>query len=360
MSVNSYIAAGTNPGAGVPQMRLNQQQAQRNAYVQDRAFQAEQNRYTQQRQQQINANRMAFGQETLRILASLPEEQRFDAFLARAQEASSNPEIGLPPNFNPEDAFKRTSSQLPPYVAAKAPGAIGNVTPSNYTPESLSAYAQSGDYDDLVRYEPSRTTLIGGVPHAFDPVTSKFYPAEVTQPQTAENPSETRTPVTADTVAASEAEIEAAKVKSREEAEQAALDALRKKKESVTGGQLKDIFAKLDPNAVRGRYGFVGGAAGAWGQDQKNAELLINRITKLLAVNEREKLKGQGTITDNETKMLEDSLSVLSDWQAGDDLAIGELERIAGMFGIEWSGAQSGRGGKTEKVGGATVTFHDD
>lgn len=115
MSVNSYIAAGTNPGAGVPQMRFNQQQANRNAYVQDRAFEESNRRYELESAKQATAAQAAYGQETLAILSKLPNEQRKAAFLARAQEAASRPDIGLPPNFNPEEAFARISAQLPPY-----------------------------------------------------------------------------------------------------------------------------------------------------------------------------------------------------------------------------------------------------
>ena len=53
-------------------------------------------------------------------------------------------------------------------------GSIGNVTPSNYTPESLAIYDQTRDFGDLERYERVRTfTDADGVTHRYDSVSGQ-------------------------------------------------------------------------------------------------------------------------------------------------------------------------------------------
>lgn len=110
-------------------MAFRQQQAQRNAYVQDRAFQENQNRYTAQSERQATADQMAFGQETLKILSSLPPEQRPAAYMARVEEAAAT--VGLPQGFDPVQGWQKTEAQLPPYQppTQAAPDLVETVGP---------------------------------------------------------------------------------------------------------------------------------------------------------------------------------------------------------------------------------------
>jgi len=77
---------------------------------------------------------------------------------------------------------------------------FGKVQPGDFTPASLQTYGQSGDFNDLVRYESSKSVNIGGVPHVFDPSRGQFVPASVSGGGMS-------SPVTAQTVAGSEATI---------------------------------------------------------------------------------------------------------------------------------------------------------
>jgi len=85
---------------------------------------------------------------------------------------------------------------------------FGKVQPGDFTPASLQTYGQSGDFNDLVRYESSKSVNIGGVPHVFDPSRGQFVPASLPNSGAGNQPS---TPITAQTVGESEAEIEGAK-----------------------------------------------------------------------------------------------------------------------------------------------------
>lgn len=57
----------------------------------------------------------------------------------------------------------------------KKGGGIGQVSPKDFTVESMSAYEQSGKIEDLVRYSPKIQT-IAGVPHQVNSATQKWEP----------------------------------------------------------------------------------------------------------------------------------------------------------------------------------------
>jgi hypothetical protein len=67
-------------------------------------------------QRQVTADQMAFGEKTLEILSRLPPEQRRAAFESRAQEAQAT--VGLPADFDMQQAWSRTESQLPAFNAS--------------------------------------------------------------------------------------------------------------------------------------------------------------------------------------------------------------------------------------------------
>lgn len=121
-----------------------------------------------------------------------------------------------------------TGEWIQPPEDSSPPG-INKVTPSDYTPQSLAEFARTRNFNDLERYEAGRTTDIGGVPHAFDPVTMKWYPAAVEggprdQPLGGTPETPATQPVTAESVAQTSSKIaeaeERAKVTGRESAEQ--------------------------------------------------------------------------------------------------------------------------------------------
>ena len=89
---------------------------------------------------------------------------------------------------------------------------FGKVQPGDFTPASLQRYGQSGDFNDLQRYESAKSVNIGGVPHVFDPAFGGYRPAAVAGTGTAGQAS----PITTQTVAASEGEIEATKDASKQ------------------------------------------------------------------------------------------------------------------------------------------------
>ena len=93
---------------------------------------------------------------------------------------------------------------------------FGKVQPGDFTPASLQAYGQSGDFNDLVRYESAKSVNIGGVPHVFDPAFGGYRPASVSGGGAGGSSG----PITTQTVAASEGEIEATKKASTQAIEQ--------------------------------------------------------------------------------------------------------------------------------------------
>jgi len=124
MAITDHIANyGKNVGAGLLAgaqnqyaIQQNQQQNDRNAFVQDRRFNANQQRNQRQDQMQASAAQRAFGEETRRRLIEAPPEKRKGIFYQRAQEALAYPDIGHPPGYNVDEAWARSESTLPKYV----------------------------------------------------------------------------------------------------------------------------------------------------------------------------------------------------------------------------------------------------
>ena len=118
---------------------------------------------------------------------------------------------------NPEAALKNMRAGYAGIASEEEYGAMfgggdsgpgfGKVQPGDFTPASLQAYGQSGDFNDLVRYESAKSVNIGGVPHVFDPAFGGYRPASVS----GDSGGGQSTPVTTQSVAASEGEIEATK-----------------------------------------------------------------------------------------------------------------------------------------------------
>ena len=67
-------------------------------------------------------------------------------------------------------------------------------------------------------------------------------------------------------------------------------------------------------------------------QDSLDAIAQLDQVRGLLSLESRQKLKGQGTITDSEAKTLEKSATILSNPLISDDLARKELRRVRNIF----------------------------
>ena len=85
-----------------------------------------------------------------------------------------------------------------------------------------------------------------------------------------------------------------------------------------------DLFKRI--------YGAVEGRTPTITQESINAEALRDQVVSLLQLESRQKLKGQGAITEGETKTLERSVGVLSNPLISDSLAKDELNRIKKIF----------------------------
>lgn len=70
----------------------------------------------------------------------------------------------------------------------------------------------------------------------------------------------------------------------------------------------------------------------AKGQETIDAAAQRDQVIGLLSLESRQKLKGQGTITDSEAKTLEKSATVLASPYISDDLIIREMVRVRGIF----------------------------
>lgn len=83
-------------------------------------------------------------------------------------------------------------------------------------------------------------------------------------------------------------------------------------------------------DAVRDIYGSIDSKYPTWarGDDERMAQALVDQIVEILAVDERGKLKGQGQITEGETKMLRDSLTILTNMGIGDEDMQTEIARL--------------------------------
>lgn len=127
MSIYNAIAnAGSNVGEGLnafvkgnymvrEDQRRNALAAEEKEYA--RRTEMENRNYLRSRdaaadKRQATADQMRFGQETLSLLQSLPENQREAAYMARVEEAART--VGLPENFNPAEGFQKTLSMLAP------------------------------------------------------------------------------------------------------------------------------------------------------------------------------------------------------------------------------------------------------
>lgn len=84
----------------------------------------------------------------------------------------------------------------------------------------------------------------------------------------------------------------------------------------------------------------------AWRPSGQTKIAKIDQLVGKLSMGEREKLKGQGTITDNEMKMLESAMSILGNRKVTEEAYKQELQRIIDAFGAQSNEVTTSSGNK--------------
>ena len=106
---------------------------------------------------------------------------------------------------------------------------------------------------------------------------------------------------------------------------------------------INNINTLLQGGTYKSIYGAIEGRTPTVSQKSLDAEALRNQIVGLLALENRQKLKGQGTITDVEVKQLEQSASTLANPTISDGAAKKELLRVRKIFRSAKKRADAGK-----------------
>lgn len=101
---------------------------------------------------------------------------------------------------------------------------------------------------------------------------------------------------------------------------------------SDSDAAIDNINTLLKGGNYKSIYGAIEGRTPTLSQKSLDAEALRDQIVGLLALENRQKLKGQGTITDVEVKQLQQSASTLANPTIGDKAARKELLRVRKIF----------------------------
>ena len=101
------------------------------------------------------------------------------------------------------------------------------------------------------------------------------------------------------------------------------------------------LIEDIQGGDYKGIYGAVDGLTPNWMPGKRDANAKIERLTNMLTLAARGALKGQGTITDTETAMLDKAESLLRDRTISDDVAAKELDRILKHFKDKMGGGNT-------------------
>ena len=282
MSIYNAIANhGRNVGAGLnafaqgkyqvaQDQRANELQDENRAYVKSRNVLADQ-RYEQGQQRQATADQLAFGQQTLQLLSSLPPEQRKAAYMARAQEAAQT--VGLPQGFNPEEGWARAASQLPPPVDPEA------------------------ELRRLERIEQIKAGVKAKTP---------------------------MTPLQEAQLRAANATADSAEIKSQ--------DAESKRQSAAaTKSEVSELAQTiLDAGDYESVYGAAQGLFPTVRPDIIDAEADVDRLIDLLTLENTSKMTG--VLSESDIKILQRAGTKLANKRISNKAARDELQRIAGIF----------------------------
>ena len=179
---------------------------------------------------------------------------------------------------------------------------FGNVNPSDFTAESMEKYKQTGNYSDLVRYESPSQQATG--------LKTQYEIQALADKKIADDKAKLL----------KQKELKQVNTLKRIEAEGAIqnIDSLIELGEDGLG----DIYGAMEgffPDALR------------W-QGNRDNQIKRDQISSTLQLAAAGKLKGQGTITDPERKLLSDAASVLGNEEIGPKAALAELNRIRPIF----------------------------
>ena len=198
-----------------------------------------------------------------------------------------------------------------------ATGKIGTYNPRDYTVESFSNFAKSGDPSVLERYT-EKTIDIGGVPHKLVPgSTNQYEPIK-----------------SASQVATDKAGIEAAVATARQNATQ---DVQKKITELGAGKNLDQaigVYETLKAGDLDRIYGFGEKIYPDWLRSEEGVTLQANRdrLIAMLQLAGRGQLKGQGTITDAEQATVANAATILSNPNISPDAAYKALDEAMGIL----------------------------
>jgi len=185
---NAIAQSGSQAGAGfgdyvrnkynVRQDELRNRMAQEDRdYARSRNVIADQ-RYDAERGARDSDQSREFKLEGMRKAAVLPPEQREAALRAWQAFGVQNGIQGADEPFDMAELNPLLDALAESEAVSQSPK-IGNVTPGDYTPSSLSRFNETGDYSVLQRYEPAQVTMIGDVPHTFDKVSGRWRPGQI-------------------------------------------------------------------------------------------------------------------------------------------------------------------------------------
>jgi hypothetical protein len=131
-------------------------------------------------------------------------------------------------------------------------------------------------------------------------------------------------------IANENASAEARKVKASEAVQQKDSTAIAKAFDSVAA--IDAVDSLLADNGYKNIYGVADQFIPTIMPKAVGQEALRNQVVGLLSLENRQKLKGQGTITDSEAKTLAESATILGNPGISEDMAKRELTRVKAIF----------------------------
>jgi hypothetical protein len=131
-------------------------------------------------------------------------------------------------------------------------------------------------------------------------------------------------------IANENASSEARKIKASQAAEQRDSTAISKSFDSLAA--IDAVDSLLVNDEFRSIYGVADQFIPTIFPDAVGKEALRDQVVGLLSLENRQKLKGQGTITDSEAKTLAQSATILANPGISEDSAKRELIRVKGIF----------------------------
>lgn len=199
----------------------------------------------------------------------------------------------------------------------KSGGKIGTYNPRDYTTESFTKFAATGDPSVLERYT-EKTIDIGGVPHRLVPGTENQY--------------EPITPVSE--IAKTRSKIEKAITTARETAKKDVELKMSEFGQEKTVAQADAAYKSLSEGDLDKIYGFGESIYPDFLRSETGVTLQARRdqLVGLLKLAGRGQLKGQGTITDAEQATVAQAATILSNPNISPKAARAALDEAMGII----------------------------